>query len=267
MIGALTATAIARFGAHLPAPALTALMLLGGTFGGSLWGLVAGWLRTRRNVPEVISTIMLNYIAQYLAAWLILGILREKTGHATESETLPAAVLFPRLLPPALSGGIQTSLHSGVLLALLFVPLAALFLFRTPAGFALRLLGQNPEAARVARYNPDRLRLLAMLLSGALCGLAGVIELLGSATGSMPAESFAAGVGYTAIPVALLGGLNPVGTLFSSAFFAALVTGSRNLEQNTGVSSVLIYVIQAVAVLAVVGTRAWKNRKTSDETD
>ena len=184
--------------------------------------------------------------------------------YQTASEPLPNAVLFPRLIPMAWSGNIQTSLHSGVLLALLAVPLVYGFLFRTPVGFELRVLGQNAEAARVARYATDRLRLLAMTLSGALCGLAGVIELLGSGTGSLPATSFAEGVGFTAIPVALLGGLNPVGALFSALFFGALTQGCRNLEQTQGVASVLIYIVQATAVLAVVGARAWQNRRGSE---
>ncbi|HLK55464.1 MAG TPA: ABC transporter permease [Chthonomonadaceae bacterium] len=267
LIGALAATALARIGEHWPAVCLQAGMLAVGVTGGAIWGWIAGWLRTRRNVQEVISTIMLNYIAQYLVSWLILGILREKGGHLSESETLPGPVLFARLIPMAWSDGIQTSLHTGVLFALIAVPVIAVLLFRTPWGFELRVLGQNAEAARVARYPSNGLRLQAMTLSGALCGLAGVIELLGSSTGSLPASGFAYGVGFTAIPVALLGGLHPIGILFSSLFFGALTQGSRNLEQNAGVSSVLIYIIQAVAVLTVVGVRAWQARHTTGETE
>src|SRR5262249_2098277 len=157
-------------------------------------------------------------------------------------------VLFPRLIPPSWSGGIQTNLHSGVLIALLMVPLVTLLLYRTTIGFELRVLGQNPDAAHTARYPTGRLRMIAMLVSGGLCGLAGVIQLLGSATGVLPAQNFAGESGFTAIPVALLGGLHPVGTLFSALFFGGMNTGGRNLEQNTGVASVLLYVIQATAV-------------------
>lgn len=261
MMGGLTATLLAHFCPRLPAPLLTILMVVVATAGGALWGWVAGWLRIRRNVHEVISTIMLNYVAHYLISWQILGALRAQGDYLTESNPLPNSVLFAHLIPAAWSDHIQTSLHSGVLIALLGVPLVQVYLFHTRPGFQMQVLGNNAEAARVGRFPTDKLRLQAMLLSGGLCGLAGAIELLGSATGSLPAENFGGTVGFTAIPVALLGGLHPIGTLFSALFFGALTQGCRNLEQNTGVSSVLIYVIQAIAVLGVVGIRAWRERR------
>jgi simple sugar transport system permease protein len=140
-----------------------------------------------------------------------------------------------------------------------------IYLFYTSNGFGLRVLGQNADAARVARFPVGRLRMQAMLISGALCGLAGAVELLG-VTGRLSAD-FSSGWGYTAIPVALLGGLHPMGVIFSAFFFGALTAGSGNLARFSGVSSVLINVIQAASVLAVVGVRAWKNRTAASETD
>jgi ABC-type uncharacterized transport system permease subunit len=267
LMGALAATALAKYGARLPAPLLTLLMIVVATLAGAAWGALAAWLRVRRNVQEVISTIMLNYVAKFVVSWLVLGALQEHTHHNPQSESLPNAVLFARLLPRQWSDNMQTSLHGGIFLAFLAVAIVAVVLFRTQMGFGLRVMGQNAEAARAAHFPVDALRMKAMAISGALCGLAGAIELLGSSTGSLPASDFSPGWGYTAVPVALLGGLHPVGTLLSALFFGALTQGCRNLSQFHGVPTVLIYLVQGMAVLAVVGGRAWRARRTTSETD
>lgn len=259
VVGVLAAISLLKLHAHVPAPLLTLLMVAAGTGAGALWGGIAGWLRVRRNVQEVISTIMLNYIAVYLLTWSMEGPLQEAAHHNRQSDPIPDAVLFARILPASLSNGLPTRLHTGVLLAAIAAVLISLLLFRTSLGFGLRAVGQNAEAARAARFPVERLRMQAMLISGGLCGLAGVIELLGI-TGRLYAD-FSPGWGYTAIPVALLGGLNPYGVVLSALFFGALTTGSSNLERFSGVSSVLIYVIQAAAVLTVVGVRAWRARR------
>ncbi len=258
LMGALAAMAAAHVAERLPGPLLTLLMLLVGTAAGAFWGAIAGWLRVRRNVQEVISTIMLNYVALCLLGWAVEGPLQERAHINRQSDPLPDAALFARVIPPAWSNGIGTRLHSGVLLAFLAAVVIYLLLFRTQLGFGLRLIGQNAEAARTARFRVDRLRMQAMAISGGLCGLAGVVELLGI-TGRLYAD-FSPGWGYTAIPVALLGGLHPLGTVLSAFFFGALTAGSGNLERFSGVSSTLINVIQAAAVLAVVGARAWRLR-------
>jgi simple sugar transport system permease protein len=152
----------------------------------------------------------------------------------------------------------------GVVLAFLVCPLVYLYMYRTAPGFQLRVLGANDEAARTAHYPADRLKITAMALSGGVAALGGVIQLLGSATGSLSAASFSGNTGFTAIPAALLGGLHPAGAFITSLFFAGLTQGCRNLEQNTGVSSVVIYVVQAAAVLAVVGIRAFRQRAASE---
>lgn len=266
IVGAIAGTAAAKVGGSLPGPLLTFLILVCGMAAGAFWGWLAGWLRVRRNVQEVIGTIMLNYVAIYLLSWLVdKGPLGEAAKRVAQSDPLPSAALFARLVPPAWSDGIATRLHSGVLLAFLIAPLIYWLLFRTIAGFGMRTVGQNPDVARTTHYNVNSLRLRAMAISGALCGLAGAVELLGI-TGRLYAN-FSPGWGFTAIPVALLGGLHPVGTLFSALFFGALTAGSGNLARFSGVSSVLIYILQAVAVLAVVGWRAWQARRSGSETD
>ncbi len=266
LMGALAATATARIAsaAPIPAPLITFMMLVTGVAAGAAWGALAGLMRVKRGVQEVISTIMLNYTALHIVSWLVLGPLRARGAYRTESDSLPDGILFARLIPSAWSDHIQTSLHAGVLLALFVCPLVYIYMFRTSAGFQLRVLGANDEAARTAHYPADRLKISAMALSGGVAALGGVIQLLGSATGSLSAASFSGNTGFTAIPAALLGGLHPAGAFVTSLFFAGLTQGCRNLEQNTGVSSVVIYVVQAAAVLAVVGIRAFRQRSETE---
>jgi general nucleoside transport system permease protein len=266
LMGALCATAIARWltGTAAPAPFITLVMIVAAVGAGAAWGLLAGLMRVKRGVQEVISTIMLNYTAVHVVSWLVLGPLRARGAYRTESDSLPDSVLFARLIPAAWSDHIQTSLHVGVLLACIVCPLVYLYMFKTPQGFQMRVLGANDEAARTAHYPANSLKLRAMAISGGLAALGGVIQLLGGATGSLPAASFSGNTGFTAIPAALLGGLHPAGAFLTSLFFAGLTQGCRNLEQNTGVSSVVLYVVQAAAVLAVVGIRAAKQRKETE---
>jgi simple sugar transport system permease protein len=239
------------------------MMLFAGSMAGSLWGGLAGWLRVYRNVPEVISTIMLNYIALNVIGAMVKepGPLHGKTQAGPHSDPIPDALNLPNLIPPA-QHGIQVHLHLGIAIALAIVPVAALYLYRTRSGFSIRVVGQNPDAAAVARMPIDRLRLEAMLVSGGLCGLAGAIELMG-VTGRL-GRDFSPGWGYTAIPVALLGGLTPFGVLASAMFFGALAAGCNNAQRTAGVPSVVAYIIQATAVLAIVTHRAWRQRSTAE---
>lgn len=262
LMGALAGMAMGKIGAVLPPPLLTLLIIFAGAGAGAVWGGIAGWLRVKRGVQEVISTIMLNYMALYLVGWMVEGPLQEKAKRVSQSDPLPDSVLLARILPPSLTNGAIARLHSGALVALLAVVVVSLLLYRTRSGFGMRLIGQNPEAAQTARYDVDSLRMRAMAISGSLCGLAGVVELLG-VTGRLYAN-FSPGWGFTAIPVALLGGLTPIGTAASALFFGALTEGSENLARFSGVSSVLIYVIQAAAVLAVVGAKAWQSLKKGE---
>ncbi len=257
LIGALAGMAAGKIGEKIPSSLLTLIIILAGVGAGAFWGYLAGIMRVKRGVQEVISTIMLNYLAIYLVGWMVEGPLQEKARRVSQSDPLPDSVLFARIIPPALTNGSIARLHSGTLIAVLSILVVSFMMYRTRTGFGMRLMGQNPDAAKTARYPIDTLRLRAMAISGGLCGLAGVIELLG-VTGRLYAN-FSPGWGFTAIPVALLGGLTPIGTAASALFFGALTEGSENLARFSGVSSVLIYVIQAAAVLAVVGAKSWQS--------
>ena len=254
LVGALAASAVGAYLLDgLPAPILIPLLLLAGAVAGALWAGLAGWMRVRRNVPEVISTIMLNFIAAQLLSYLVHGPMQEPNRAQPATSALPANAALPILWT-------GTTLHVGLPLALALTVGIAVLLSRTRLGFAWRVVGANPEAARVAGLNVDRLRLAAMLWSGGLCGLAGAVELSG-VLGTLY-ENYAPGYGFTAIAVALLGRLNPYGIIASALFFGALSAGSGSMERTAGISANLSYVLQAVTLLVLLGSQwvRWERR-------
>ena len=252
LVGALAASALGAYALDgLPAPVLLPLILLAGAAAGAAWAGLAGWMRVRRSVPEVISTIMLNFVAAQLLSYLVHGPMQERSHAQPASEALGANATLPALW--------------GVPLALVMVVVVAVFLFQTRAGFAQRVVGANPDAARVAGMDVDRTRLTAMLWSGALCGLAGAVELSG-VMGTLY-ENYAPGYGFTAVAVALLGRLNPWGIIASALFFGALTAGSGSMERMAGVSANLSYVLQAVTLLVLLGFQwvRWERRRAAME--
>lgn len=223
------------------------LILIASMLGGGLWGGFAGWLKNKRGVEVVISTILLNFVAIQLLAWLVAGPLRDPKGGLPLTTELPERMMLPRF-------DRQTDLHAGLFVALLVVAVVYVFLYWTGAGFQTRLVGEGERAARANRIDADRVKSIAMLISGALCGLAGGVEYAGIA--GQLGTSFAQGWGFLAIPVALLGGLHPAWVALSALYFGALFAGSRNLAGFTDQGTTLIYVIQAVAVLGLIMIRA-----------
>ena len=255
LVGALAASALgASVLDGLPAPLLIPIVLLAGAAAGALWAGLAGWMRTTRGVPEVISTIMLNFVAAQLLPYLVHGPMQERSHAQPASEALPLSATLPTLWP-------GTTLHWGFALALLMAVVVSVYLSRTGAGFALRVVGANPEAARVSGFAVDRTRLVTMLWSGALCGLAGAVELSG-VVGTLY-ENYAPGYGFTAVAVALLGRLSPFGIIASALFFGALTAGSGSMERTAGVSANLSYVLQAGTLLVMLGFQwlRWERRR------
>ena len=246
LMGALAACALGGYRLHsLPLFILLPVILIGGTAAGALWAGLAGWMRVARGVPEVISTIMLNFVATDLLSYTLHGPLQQTAGGSLPgyAEPLPPAATLPILVP-------ETPLHVGFVLALAALFAVALLLSVTPIGFAIRAVGANADAARVAGIRVERTQMVAMLWSGALCGLAGAVELSG-VVGTLFGE-YQSGYGFTAIAVALLGRLNPWGIALSALFFGALSAGSGIMESRAQVSHNLIYVVQAVTLLVLL---------------
>jgi simple sugar transport system permease protein len=242
LAGALSATAVAtRLWPGAPALWLLPAVALAGALGGALFGALAGALRAARGVSEVISTILLNFVASSLVALAVHGPLQEASRAYPKSDPLPAAALLPSF----------GRVHAGLLVALLLAALAQALLYRTPFGFRLRAVGLAPTAARFAGIAPGRIAVTTLALSGALAGLAGAFEVAG-VTGQLY-EGLSAGTGYTAIAVALLARLQPLWVIPSALFFGALEAGAAAMQREAGVPAVATQVVQGLVILIAAG--------------
>lgn len=258
VMGALGGAAAYRLAEGWPSWAATLLILVAGCLAGGAYAFLAGWLQVRRGVQVVISTILLNFVALSLLGWLVSGPLQEKAKRLPLTDTVDRSV---RLWQPDR----QVDLHLGVAIALLLAVALAVWMFLTKSGFMLRLTGENPRAARANRMPVDRIQMLAMAGSGGFCGLAGAVQYLG-VVGQVGA-GFAEGWGFMAIPVALLGGLHPLGALLAGIGFGGLLAGCDNLSFGNQLGNTLVYVVQGVAVLAFVGISAWRRSQAPPEAE
>lgn len=254
LVGALAATAVATRTGSWTGQAV--VVLSAGALAGALWAGIAAWLREKRQVNEVITTILLNFIALYLVSYAVDGPLKEQSGAYPQSDPFPLTAELWRLV----SG---TRLHVGLLIGVVGVFASWALLSRSTLGLRLRSSGLNPRAARVAGFPVGRDLFLAFALSGALAGLAGAIEVAG-VTGRLY-ERISPGYGYTAIAIALLGGLRPAGVLLAALFFAALGTGASAMERTAGISAVLAVAIQGATLLSValISRTSWKGLSSS----
>jgi ABC-type uncharacterized transport system permease subunit len=245
--GALAA-AVAGYALHLPTVLHVPAALLAAALAGAAPALFAAWLKVKRGVHEVISTIMLNWVIIYVVQdWLVVGPLRAPGGTSGASisgtaEIQPTAEL-PRLL--AVAG---SRLDLGFPIAVSFAVLAFLLLKRTVVGYELRAVGANAEAARAASIPVASRFYLAMALSGALAGIGGAFLILG--TEHKYPGVFRTGYGFDGIAVALVGSGHPLGVLAAAVFFGALRAGSTRL-QLVGIHPSFAELIQGLAVLFV----------------
>jgi general nucleoside transport system permease protein len=249
--GALAGTVVGLLGqASLPAWLLIPLMLLAGIAGGALWAALAAWLRLAFEVNEIIATIMLNFVALYAVAYLARGPLRDPMGYLPQSARLEAVARLPSL--PG------SRLHLGVLIALLLVPAVYVLLWQTTAGFRLRAIGSSARVALATGINVKAGVALAFLTSGALAGLAGIVEV--SALHARLKDSISGEYGFTGILVALLGRLHPVGVLLAGVFFAILSIGTQSMHSGLGLPIALAQVLQVVVILVVLVADALARR-------
>lgn len=251
LVGAAAGAAVALL---LPggAAASTIIGLVAGAGAGAAWAAIAAVLRRRFGVLEVISTIMLNFVALYGVSYLVRGPLQEPTHAYPQSETIAAATRLWRV-PGA------GRLHVGLFLALAVLALAGWVFRNTAGGFRLLVVGENPRAAASAgQVDVGRVTSRALMASGALAGLAGAIEVFGVTYALY--EDISPGYGYTAIAVALLAGLDPWRVIPSALLFAALEAGAGAMQRDAAVPSTLVSAIEAMLILAVVIAYAVRHR-------
>ena len=262
VMGALFTTAVALTFQSAPAWFLVPAGLLAGFIGGGIWAGIAGVLKVNFRVNEVLSTIMLNSIAGYVMTFFLNGPIMDPT-------TLDNAIKIPqtqRLPPPSdLARWIPTRLHVGVALAIVLGVLAYILLWRTTIGYRIRAVGLNPRASRYAGISVGRYQLLAFVLSGALSGLGGSVELLGVthrlfSDGTM--TGFTGNAGFNGIVVALFGGLHPIGTIPAAIMFGALLVGANSLQRTVQVPSAFVTTLDGLIVVFVVASQIWAQRRT-----
>jgi ABC-type uncharacterized transport system permease subunit len=223
------------------------LMLVLGMAGGALYGAIPAFLKTRFNANEILTSLMLVYVAQLLLDWLVRGVWRDPKGFAFPgSVRFPPAATLPEIAPQ------QGSAHYGFVIALIVAVLVWFFLAKTLKGFEVRVLGMSPKAGRFAGFSSKSMVFFAFMLSGGLAGLAGIAEVSG-AIGQLR-ESISPGYGFTAIIVAFLGRLNPIGAVFAGIVLAVTYLGGEAAQFDSAlkISSKLARVFQGMLLFFVL---------------
>ncbi|MBS0534463.1 MAG: ABC transporter permease [Proteobacteria bacterium] len=223
---------------------LVIVMLILGAIGGALWALIPAICRVRFGANEILTSLMLVYVADLIMDYLVRGPWRDPKGlnFPTTAAFDPSATV-----PVILDGG---RLHAGVIITLAVVVIAAVLLGRTIKGFEIRVVGAAPRAARFAGFKSDRLVIFTFLISGALAGLAGIIEVAGPVGVLQPGIS--PGYGFTAIIVAFLGRLNPLGILIAGLFLALTFIGGEGAQISMKIPLDLTKVFQGVLLFYVL---------------
>jgi simple sugar transport system permease protein len=265
VVGALAGTIAALALPTWPSWALIPLCLMAGFLAGAVWGTVPGILKAYLNVNEILTTIMMNGIAVQLMNFLLSGPIMDpvqiqQKSYIPQTAQLPAASFLPRLAP--------TRLNLGVGLAVVVAILAWVLLWRTTWGYRIRAVGLNPQASRRAGIRVERYAALAMILAGALAGLAGVTQVIGvnhrlftdgSATG------FTGGAGFNGIVAALFGQLHPLGSIPASVIFGALIVGANKMQRVVQVPTALITALNGLVVVFVVASEIWRRQIAARE--
>jgi simple sugar transport system permease protein len=254
-LGGLASTAVALMLPDAPAPVLLLLALGAGSAAGAAWAGLAAAIRLTRGVHEVLVTLLLNFVGVLMVGEALRGAMGEPGAGFPQSPLLVRAAWLPKLVP-------GTDLHAGILLALAAVLGCHVALWRMPFGFRLRVLGASEHAARYAGISKGRVMLEVMTIAGGLAGLAGAIDVLGVHYRLI--EGFSQGFGFSALSIALIGGLNPIGVLPAGLFFGFLETGALAMQRAVGVPSPLVAVIQGltmVFVLAAMGLPSRRNQR------
>lgn len=261
IVGALLATWVGLNFTGLPGWVMIIVGMLAGMVGGSIWGGVPGLLKAYFNVNEILSTVMMNAIAVQLMNFFLTGPMMDPnqvnvSSQIPQTARLDEAMRLPRLVP--------TRLHLGALIAVILAALVYILLWRTTLGYRIRAVGQNPSAAKYAGINVKRYIVLALLLSGAFAGLAGVTQVYGvnyrmitdgSTTG------FTGSAGFNGIVAALFGQLHPILTIPASILFGALLVGANTMQRVVQVPSALIMALNGLVVVFVVSSEIWRKKR------
>ena len=254
-LGALFATAAGIFVPGLPMMLHLPFCVIAGFIGGGLWGLISGALKVKFGASEIITTVMLNAVAINLIEFMVNGPMIEPPGINTQTSP----ILKSAQLPIMING---TRAHWGFVIALFFVFLFWVFLWRSKKGYEVRVSGLNVDAAKHSGIDTNRNILLIMFLSGGLAGLAGANEIMGVQIRMIP--NISPGYGFDGIAVALIGMNTPLGIIVGSLLFGAFRAGGNRMQMRAKVPNAIVAVMQALVIISVVASQMllekWNDR-------
>ena len=245
LMGAMGATLAGIYLSGIPWVVHVPLTILFGMMVGALWALIPAVLKSRFDAHEVITTMMLSYVATHFTSYLV-NYPFKAPGWVSQSVRINGSAELPRILPP-------TQLSAGIFIAVIVTAASTYFLQRTVIGYELRATGLNPSAAENAGISIDRSILVSMALSGAVAGLGGACEIMGIHRRFI--QGFSPGYGWDGLAVALVGGLNPVGSFFASVLFGALRSGGMIMTRATGVPLDIVNILQALVIVFVAAPK------------
>lgn len=246
-VGMITATAVGLL-PNIPHPIHILLVLGAGTLAGAIWGAIPGYLKAKTGTNEVVNTIMMNYIALYLSNYIVMNPLNLK-GQASTPLIKDSAMLSHFM-------GANFRVNTGLFIAIAFVALIYILLWKTTTGYELRAVGLNPMAAEYGGINIKKNIVLAMAISGAIAGLTGAVHISGvqRQTFSLPNLS---GMGFDGMAVALLAKSHPIGVVFSALLFGALQSSALTL-QVAKIPKEIISLVQAIIIIFVAADYVYK---------
>jgi simple sugar transport system permease protein len=256
LMGAIFSTWVGlNWGPHLPAPVIVPLMFFAGFLGGGLWGLIPAILKVKFSINEVITTLMMNYICNEFMKFLIVGPWRGKTKHGFPyTDDLPASAILS-VIP-------GSRIHYVTLLvAVALVIVLGIAVYRTRFGYEVRVIGENPDAARYSGIDFFKTTVIVMIISGGAAGMAGVGEVAGIHHYLSYPESISSGYGFTAIIVAWLAKLNPVNVILSALFFAGILVGGDAIQISLGLPAATVQIFNGtLLVFLIMGDFFLKNQ-------
>ena len=253
-MGAIGAGAVGILPLPLPPIVHITLAILAGAAVAGIWGLLPAYLRAYRGINEVVTTIMMNYVAQYFTAWMV----QDPQPMAEPGAFFPMSrILVPTAKLPILMPG--SSLHPGFIIGIVACILFYLAIRFTPFGFRTRMLGTNPEAARYAGVNVKRQILFVLVIGALMGGVAGACEVMGLKMRVY--KDFVSGVGFEGVAVALLAAGNPLGVIVSTLFFSAVKTGGAAMSVKTGVGGPMTVIIEALCVVFAIAVGYGERRR------
>ena len=245
LMGGFAAAIVGISFSGLPAPIHILLAILAGALAGGIWGLLPGYLKVKFGAHEVITTMMFTYIATYLTSYMV-NYPFKAPGWVAQTVPIAESAQLPRILPP-------TQLSASILVAVALAGATYYILQKTTLGYEVRASGLNPSAAENGGINVKKTIILAFIISGVLAGVGGAGEILGVHYRFI--QGFSPGYGFDGLAVALVGGLNPLGTILAAILFGALRSGSMMMTRVTNVPSDIVVIIQALVIIFVAAPR------------